>query len=144
MDGKPKIDRQREHQANERTFLAWVRTSIAMIGFGFAIARFGLYLHQLQASLTGEYSVSHSFITSQNLGLALVVMGIIVIGLSVWRHNQAFWQIERGDYKTSRLMVWLTATLVAVLGLLTIPILLGRENVPINTSPRKTNLERLP
>jgi len=35
------IDRQREHQANERTFLAWLRTSIALIGFGFAIARFG-------------------------------------------------------------------------------------------------------
>jgi uncharacterized membrane protein YidH (DUF202 family) len=36
----PNIDRQREHQANERTFLAWLRTSIALIGFGFAIARF--------------------------------------------------------------------------------------------------------
>jgi hypothetical protein len=41
------IDRQREHQANERTFLAWLRTSIALIGFGFAIARFGLFLRQL-------------------------------------------------------------------------------------------------
>jgi uncharacterized membrane protein YidH (DUF202 family) len=31
MDKIPKIDRQREHQANERTFLAWLRTSIALI-----------------------------------------------------------------------------------------------------------------
>ena len=42
------VDRQREHQANERTFLAWVRTSIALIGFGFAIARFGIFLRQLE------------------------------------------------------------------------------------------------
>jgi putative membrane protein len=46
-----KIDRQREHQANERTFLAWLRTSIALIGFGFAIARFGLFLRELQTSV---------------------------------------------------------------------------------------------
>ncbi|HEY9750992.1 MAG TPA: DUF202 domain-containing protein, partial [Allocoleopsis sp.] len=39
MPQKPEVDRQREHQANERTFLAWLRTSIALIGFGFAIAR---------------------------------------------------------------------------------------------------------
>lgn len=37
------IDRQREHQANERTFLAWLRTALSLIGFGFAIARFNLF-----------------------------------------------------------------------------------------------------
>lgn len=42
MVKKAGVDRQREHQANERTFLAWLRTSIALIGFGFAIAHFGL------------------------------------------------------------------------------------------------------
>ena len=46
-----KIDKQREHQANERTFLAWLRTSIALIGFGFAIARFGLFLRQLRVAV---------------------------------------------------------------------------------------------
>jgi putative membrane protein len=50
------IDRQREHQANERTFLAWLRTSIALIGFGFAIARFGLFLRELQTSVTSKTS----------------------------------------------------------------------------------------
>ena len=51
---KPVIDRQREHQANERTFLAWLRTSIALIGFGIAIARFGLFLRQLQVAVTHQ------------------------------------------------------------------------------------------
>jgi amino acid transporter len=50
---RPPIDRQREHQANERTFLAWLRTSIALISFGFAIARFGLFLRQLGLVITG-------------------------------------------------------------------------------------------
>jgi putative membrane protein len=44
-------DRQQEHRANERTFLAWLRTSIALIGFGLAIARFGLFLRQLGVAI---------------------------------------------------------------------------------------------
>jgi putative membrane protein len=67
MSQPPKIDRQREHQANERTFLAWLRTSIALIGFGFAIARFGLFLHELQSTVTGQNVPTHSFLSSQSV-----------------------------------------------------------------------------
>lgn len=37
----------RLHQANERTMLAWIRTGIALMAFGFAIARFGVFLRQV-------------------------------------------------------------------------------------------------
>jgi putative membrane protein len=112
------IDRQREHQANERTFLAWLRTSIALIGFGFAIARFGLFLRQLETT---------------------------VILLSVWRYNQVFWQIEQGNYKPSRLMVWFTAGVVVLLGILSIPFLLWREySTPNTPSSPSSRTERHP
>ncbi len=61
MSDMSKIDRQREHQANERTFLAWLRTSIALIGFGFVIARFGLFLHELQTTVTYQNPPTPSF-----------------------------------------------------------------------------------
>ncbi|WP_239651307.1 YidH family protein [Neosynechococcus sphagnicola] len=54
MTRRSKIDRIREHQANERTFLAWLRTSLALIGFGFVIARFSIFLRQLQATVTQQ------------------------------------------------------------------------------------------
>jgi uncharacterized membrane protein YidH (DUF202 family) len=54
-----KIDRQREHQANERTFLAWLRTSIGLIGFGFALSRFGLFLRELQITVTQQDIPTH-------------------------------------------------------------------------------------
>ena len=79
MNNSPKIDRQREHQANERTFLAWLRTSVALIGFGLAIARFSLFLGQFQATLTQQEVSSPSFFNSETLGLSLVVLGIAVI-----------------------------------------------------------------
>lgn len=127
MTRKPQIDRQREHQANERTFLAWLRTSIALIGFGFAIARFGLFLRQLQTTITQKPTPGHSPFSSENLGVSLVIVGIVVIVLAAWRYNQVFWQIERGNYRPNRLIVWFLAAVVMILGTLSIPLMLGRS-----------------
>ena len=138
-----KIDRQREHQANERTFLAWLRTSIALIGFGFAIARFGLFLRELQTSVIQQNIQTHSVISTQSMGLGLVIVGIIVIILAVWHYNQVFWQIEQGNYQPNRLMVWLTAAIVILLGLLSIPFLLWRQtSTPSTPSSRSSRAER--
>ena len=138
----PEIDRQREHQANERTFLAWLRTSIALIGFGFALARFGLFLRQLETAVTKELTPTHSLTSSQTLGVGLVIVGIFVIVLAVWRYNQVFWQIERGDYRPSRLLVWFTAGIVIILGLLSIPLLLFRQTSPANSPSSRSRVER--
>lgn len=139
------IDRQREHQANERTFLAWLRTSIALIGFGFAIARFGLFIHELQTRLNEQEISTHSFISSQSLGIGLVIVGIIFIILAVWRYNRVFWQIEQGNYQPNRLSVWITAMIVVLLGLLSIPLLLVRQtSTPDTSSSRSNRVERQP
>lgn len=130
MTKEPKIDRQREHQANERTFLAWLRTSIALIGFGFAIARFSLFLRQLQVTLHASTPPPASGFNSENLGVALVVTGVATIAFAAWRYNQVFWQIERGDYRPQRLFVWITTAIVMMLGILSIPLVLLRKEMP--------------
>lgn len=134
MTKEPKIDRQREHQANERTFLAWLRTSIALIGFGFAIARFSLFLRQLQVTLYPSTASPPGF-NSESLGVALVVTGVATIAFAAWRYNQVFWQIERGDYRPQRLFVWITTAIVMVLGILSIPLVLLRNQEIPPTSP---------
>lgn len=133
MARPPKIDRQREHQANERTFLAWLRTSIALIGFGFAIARFGLFLHQIRVAVTPQVEPPSSPFTSENLGISLVIFGIATIALAAWRYNQVFWQIERGDYQPNRFAVWLMTGMVILLGTLSLPLLLLRDQQPTPT-----------
>jgi putative membrane protein len=132
-------DRQREHQANERTFLAWLRTSVALIGFGFAIARFGLFLRQLSGAVTPQEAPANSLLTSENLGVGLVFFGVAVIALAAWRYNQVFLQIERGDYRPTRFTVWIMTGVVMGLGLLSIPLLLVRHQgttTPIAPSSR--------
>jgi putative membrane protein len=112
---------------NERTFLAWLRTSIALIGFGFAIARFSLFLRQLNTAIAITQTPPHPFFNSENLGLALVIFGIVVIVLAAWRYNQVYWQIERGKYQSNRLMVWIMTGTVVILGVLSIPLLFWRS-----------------
>ncbi|BCL35234.1 YidH family protein [Nostoc sp. MS1] len=129
MNKLSKIDRQREHQANERTFLAWLRTSISLIGFGFAIARFGLFLRQLSTTITQRETTTNPTFNSENLGIILVLCGILAIALAAWRYNQVFWQIERGDYQPNRLAVWIITAVVMTLGFLCLPLLLIRNTI---------------
>jgi putative membrane protein len=137
MTEDSKIDRQREHQANERTFLAWLRTSIALIGFGFAIARFGIFLQQLQLTLMHQEDSTRPFFNSETLGVSLVIFGIVVIAIAAWRYNQVFWQIERGDYRANRWAIWLITAIVMILGLLSIPLLLWRNKAPVPSSSKQ-------
>ena len=62
--------------AAERTFLAWIRTALALMGFGFVVARFGLFLQALQIGQpnlrVGSYGISFWF------GTSLIVLGVIV------------------------------------------------------------------
>ncbi|HKF26126.1 MAG TPA: DUF202 domain-containing protein [Candidatus Acidoferrum sp.] len=48
----------RDYLAVERTFLAWIRTGVALMGFGFVVARFGLFLQQNPARLSRRFSAN--------------------------------------------------------------------------------------
>lgn len=126
------IERVREHQANERTFLAWLRTAIALIAFGFAIARFGLFLRELKSAVMGEIILTRSPLSSQGIGVSLVLLGIVMIMTAVWRYNAVFWQIEQNDYRPNRFIVWLTAGVVISFCSLSLLLLLWRQ-VPVSS-----------
>lgn len=144
MTPSDKVDRQREHQANERTFLAWLRTAIALIGFGFAIARFGLFLRQIQTVLTQPNNPKGFPVSSENLGIGLVVLGILVVTVAAWRYNQVYHQIEAGNYRPNRMIVWIITAIVTIFGLLSIPLLMLREKTPTPPRPEGRRLYKSP
>lgn len=132
MTNQNRESRLREHLANERTFLAWLRTSISLIGFGLAIARFGLFLRQLQTATTQQTVENHAVFNYQNLGLTLIIIGVLVIALATLHYNQVFWQIEQANFRPNRLLIFFLSIIVILLGILSIPLVLTRQN---STSP---------
>lgn len=116
-----------EHLANERTFLAWVRTSIAIMSLGFVVAKFGLWLRELGATLS-PHPIRGSGLSGP-IGMAMIAFGGLLALLAAWRFNAVNRQIDRGKVSVDHGLVALIAVamtalavvMVAYLGLSTSP-----------------------
>src|SRR5262252_11009818 len=82
--------------AAERTLLAWIRTGLALMGFGFVVARFGLFLREVAA--IGHTMPPHAPGLSMPIGVALIALGIVVNVIAGVRHRRYVQAIDRGDF----------------------------------------------
>ena len=81
------IERYSDHAANERTFLAWIRTGIALAAFGFVLEKFHFFLVHIDALSHGQNIQSGSHDT-KTAGIVLVVFGLLTIVGSILRYLQ--------------------------------------------------------
>ena len=91
------IKRYTDHAANERTFLAWVRTAIAVMAFGFVIEKFDLFLKYAAPAAAQQEIAPHGGAVANAAGLAFVVLGIAMIVISGWRFVRTARQIDSDD-----------------------------------------------
>jgi len=81
--------------AAERTFLAWIRTGLALMGFGFVVARFGLFLREIAATTHIHPVESSGF--SLWIGTALLLLGATVNVAASVRHVRLVGRLDRGE-----------------------------------------------
>jgi putative membrane protein len=107
-----------DHAANERTFLAWVRTSIAVTAFGFLVERFDLFLAVMAPGALEQRISVHRSEFGQVAGLVLIVAGVVMVVLAAWRFVRTATQIDDEKVRPgtgSRVDIALAA-LLALLG----------------------------
>ncbi|HEY8661891.1 MAG TPA: DUF202 domain-containing protein [Hanamia sp.] len=104
MDEIKKKGNASDHLANERTFLAWVRTSIGIMAFGFVVEKFSLFVKQISLIL-GKENVIHQTGYSGILGIVLVAVGTVTSVLSYVRYKHSEKQLNEGEYKHSSLLL---------------------------------------
>ncbi len=108
-----------EHLAVERTFLAWVRTGIAIISLGFVVAKFGIWLHQMAVRLDPQMPGQSSQM-SLPMGIGMIAFGGILTVLAAWHCQVVQRAIDRGEVRANRGLVVAVAVAVAVLAVLMI------------------------
>ena len=104
----------RDHLANERTFLAWIRTGLAGIAFGFAIGRFAVAIRQwmqIQGRVVPSTGLSVWF------GTATMIAGVLLCGAGLIRYWRTRDQIESGKFQPAGSIIDLVGITTALLGL---------------------------
>ena len=104
-----------DHLANERTFLAWIRTGLATITFGFVVERFGLLLREL--GFKGNTTIIPYHLSSF-FGVSLTVLGVImmIVALLGFLHNRRSIDAERFHPSASfPIILTILASLIGIL-----------------------------
>jgi putative membrane protein len=105
-DIKSKI---RTQLSNKRTFLSWVRTGIALMGFGFVIAKFEIFLHILAKTTPGDSVVS---------GEVMIVLGVITIIYGLYEFLDGEKEISNNSYKDRRIEAITFAFIIIAMAIL--------------------------
>jgi putative membrane protein len=101
-----------DHLANERTYLAYLRTAVSLMSFGIAINRFSRALEKSN-SLPGLRGLA----SSEQLGIGMVALGMLLLVWAGVHYAQIFRQIERQNFRPRRRGVLILTVLVLVFGL---------------------------
>lgn len=116
-----KFFNRRVHMANERTFLAWIRTSIGIMAFGFVLEKFALFTKQMtllmgQQNIPGVSIPSHSY--TAIIGISLVVLGTVMGAVSFIRYRKVQKQIDTETWHASYTLDAVLTFFVVVIGIL--------------------------
>ena len=114
----PEESHARELLASERTFLAWIRTSIAVLSFGFAIIKFDVWTRQMLQGSGISPAPTH---VASSIGAIMVILGGMMSGVGAFHYRRTNKQILEGRVQASN---WLVLSIAASVLLLSIAVII--------------------
>jgi len=125
-DDKPNADRSQQHLANERTFLSWIRTCVALVGLGFIIAKFNFFMDEFRLIIQSNTvepenipvtNVSQSLADAGSLliGTGFVIFSLILILFALKNYRDNDKAIRLGVYTPKHTIMYATTGLIATL-----------------------------
>jgi putative membrane protein len=113
-----------DHLANERTFLAWIRTSVGVMALGFVVVKFSLFVKQLSVIL-GKEDEMHEKGYSAIMGILLVAVGTFTTITAFMRYKKTEKQITANNYKNSSLLISVITGIIFLMSALMIAYLVS-------------------
>ena len=110
----------REHLANERTLLAWIRTSIGIMAFGFVVVKFSLFIKQISLLLGKNVSIPPQHGYSSVIGILLVAVGALVLLLSYLKYKKTEKQLNNENFRSSSTLVFSLTIIILLISILLI------------------------
>ncbi|MEN3034175.1 MAG: DUF202 domain-containing protein [Aquificaceae bacterium] len=113
IDVEPReVTDPRIYMAAERTFLAWIRTSIALIIFGFVIERFEFFLVQLEKVF--RINLPHEHKPLAKIGILVVFIGLLTLAFGFFNLLRAVKHVDSGKYRTNTFLYSIYGIIVFV------------------------------
>ena len=118
--GPIKPQNAREHLANERTLLAWIRTSIGIMAFGFVVVKFSLFIKQVSLLLGTDVPVTPQQGYSKVIGILVVAVGALVLLLSYLKYRKTEKQLNSETFQSSSKLVFSLTAIILLISILLI------------------------
>jgi putative membrane protein len=108
------LARERNREAAERTLMAWIRTALALIGFGFGIGKLDAYLQG--AGSHTRFDLPHS---SLIFGASFIVVGLLGLLAAIVQHTRILKRLSQPDfaYNAMRPIAMTVAIMLMLIGL---------------------------
>ncbi|WP_149241856.1 DUF202 domain-containing protein [Dyadobacter sp. 32] len=112
-----------DHLANERTYLAWIRTGIGIMAFGFVVVKFSLFVKQIGVVFQTKINApSQGY--SAIIGIVLVAMGTLSILFSFFQYRRVDKQLRTGTYQPSTVLTTILTAVILLISIILIAYLL--------------------